>query len=607
MIHNPGAMTNKRSATTKPVIWLIILIPLFLNSCFIVEIQKKDRNPRKAGSYEKFDQETILLGNPSHIRCSFDVTFYDLDIEISPREKELSGWVEIRAKALSDIDSVQLDLDDVLSIDELRWEKRDGISLEYNRSSRAIFIKLPARIIKDQTFSIHVKYSGKPVIAKKPPWKGGMVWKKDRFRKDWIGVACESEGASIWFPCKDMTSDEPDSARLCFTIPDTSLMVVSNGNLKEVKTTGNGKTFCWGVSYPINMYNITFYVGDFVKIEDTYYGADSNKLDLTYYVMRSNENKARKHFTQTKDILQAYEQIFGPYPWYRDGYKLVESPFAGMEHQSAIAYGSDFKNEYYFDNDYIIVHETAHEWFGNAVSAADFADIWLQEGFATYAEVLFYERKLGKPDAQAYIQFQRMFIENKFPLIGPSNLHYFNVKKSADAYNKGAWVLHSFRTILADDSLFYSIIRTFYIENRYKTVTTDDFINTVNRITGKDYRWFFNTYLYQNKIPVLEIDADLKGNFYYRWAEVPEDFDKIILGGYFDHPIGKKEFTITPTTKVQYFEMINIMTKEDMTLTMNISSPLGYLVSPPYFYSRNMLLILKNNGKLHNLFKSQPK
>jgi len=584
---------------------LYIILPFILNSCFIFGLHRNDYNPAKPGKYDEFDLETKMLGAPTALRTGFDVTFYQLDIEIYPDKKEIAGWVEIGAKALTEIDSVQIDLASHLIIDELRWEKRDGESLNYSRTCRAVFIKLPSVINKGQSFKIQVHYSGKPQIATNPPWYEGMVWKKDKNRKDWIGVTCESDGGSLWFPCKDMTSDEPDSAEMRFTIPDTSLMIVSNGVLTKSEITEKGKSVTWKTHYPINVYNITFYAGDFAKIEDTYIGVDSQKLALTYYVLKSNEAKAREHFKQNHDILKTYEELFGDYPWYRDGFKLIESPYSGMEHQTAIAFGSQFTNMYYFNNDYILVHESAHEWFGNALTANDFADIWLQEGFATYAEALFFEKKFDKAAALNYMLFDRMMIKNKYPLIGPENLHYFDPKKSGDAYIKGAWVLHTLRNVINNDVTFFSIIRTFYNENKYQTTTTKEFIDCVNRISGQDFNWFFNTYLYRNTIPVLEIENEPNGDMYYRWVNVGEDFNKMQVCGQYRMPDGARDFKIYPNTTVAKFKVMSILTKDDIKYSISEQNSSEPIIPLPVYFHANFLYKIKQNSRLHKIYLKQ--
>lgn len=501
-------------------------LSVFLSSCGLFGIHFKVHNPKRAGKYPKFDKETILLGENTAIRKGFDVTFYHLDLDFNPEKKSLGGWVEVKARARGAIDSIQLDLDQPLQIEELRWQTRDGKSLNYKRDYRAIFIQLPEKLSANTFFSVHVKYRGKPVIARKPPWAGGTVWKKDNQNFHWAGVACETEGASIWFPCKDHTSDEPDSVAMRFTVPGKDLVAVSNGVLEGVQTNETSRTFNWRVHYPINTYNITFYLGNFTEINDIYTGIKGKELKLSYYVLKPNEEKALSHFKQVHRQLKAYEQIYGEYPWYKDGFRLIESPYAGMEHQTAIAYGNGYKNDLNGKEDYIILHEMGHEWFGNSITAADLAHVWLQEGFTTFGEYLYLEKEYSPQEAFNHLLFYRFTIKNKRPLVGPADRRYFSYK-DGDVYVKGAWMLYSLRNTIKDDSLFFNIIKTFYTENKMRVVRSQDFVDCVNRMTGKDYNWFFNQYLYQRKAPFIEAQLGKDGTFYYRWTDTNADFNKL--------------------------------------------------------------------------------
>lgn len=565
----------------------LILLP-FLSSCGIFGIHFNVHNPRKPGKYPKFSKETILLGENTTIRKNFDVTFYDLDIALDPGKQSLSGWVEIKAIANENIDSVQIDLDQPLLIDELRWQTREGQLLTYSRNYRAVYVKLPKRTAKKNVFSLHIKYHGKPVIARKPPWDGGLVWKKDKQKKHWAGVACEGEGASTWFPCKDHTSDEPDSARMCFSIPDTTLTVVSNGVFTGSSIKNNLKSFCWKVSYPINLYNITFYLGDFAKIEDTYTGINGKKLLLNYYVLKPNASFATEHFKQVKKHIRIYEELYGEYSWYRDGFKLIESPYAGMEHQTAIAYGNGYKNDLNGKDDYILLHETGHEWFGNAITAEDLADVWLQEGITTYGEFLYLEKAHSSDEAYSHLSFYRMMIKNKRPLVGPAGRRYFDYH-DGDVYVKGAWMLHSLRTNIANDSLFFAVLKTFYAENKLKVTNSQTFIQTVNRITGKDYNWFFNQYLYKNKVPFLEYYRSEDGTLYYRWTDVGEDFNKQRITVEFKPT--NESYNIYPGTSVKKLQR---------------SQP-GNSTDLMYFSEYKTLFGVKKNKKLIKIYEKQGK
>lgn len=536
-------MSNKKS------FFIGVISILFLASCGLFGLHLNVHNPRKPGKYPKFDRETILLGELTPIREAFDVVHYDIDIGFDIENKSINGWVETKSVALKNIDSIQLDLDQQMNLNEVRFGSRSGEELSYKRIERAIFIKLPNTVAKGDTFSVFVKYSGEPIKAKKPPWDGGFVWKEDKEDNPWVGVACEVEGASIWLPTKDHTSDEPNSVDLRFTIPNGNLEVISNGQFVGEEVNGNEKSFMWKVTKHINLYNITFYIGDFAKIEDEYVGINGKKMVMNHYVLHENKVKATRHFKQLQRQIKAYEELYGEYPWYEDGFKLVESPFAGMEHQSAIAYGNSYKNDMNGTDDYIIVHEAGHEWFGNAVTASDLADVWLQEGFTTYGEALYLEKLYGKNVYSSHISFYRWMIKNKYPVVGPKGRRYFDYK-DGDVYVKGAWILHSLRNTIDDDAVFFDIIKTFYQENNIGVTDSEAFIEVVERKTGEKYNWFFDQYLHVNTVPTLEYEHSKDGYFYYRWTGVKTNFDKLPIEIYV---IGVKGevLKLYPNTKIQ--------------------------------------------------------
>jgi aminopeptidase N len=459
------------------------------------------------------------------------VTYYNLNVDVDIAKKYLTGWVEIYFTATEPFDTMQIDLYQNMRINKIILGNN---YLQFTRKYNAVFITMPRKIEKGEKYSFSVYYEGHPETASNPPWEGGFVWKKDKKGNPWIGVCCEVDGASLWWPVKDHLSDEPDSMALNFTVP-AGLLCVSNGHMIDSIPNGNKVTYKWKVTYPINTYDATLYIGNFKHFIIPYTGIDTS-FNLDFYVLPENLDTARQHFKQTTDILKLYETTFGPYPWPRDGYKLVESPYEGMENQTAIAYGNHFKNEYNLF-DYIIVHESAHEWWGNSLTVPDYSQIWLHEGFATYSEALYMEHLRGYDAYQMYLKIYSWFIKNKRPVIGPSDVNYWDYK-DADVYMKGALVLHTLRNILNDDTLFFNIIKTFYKTYAYKIVTTDDFVNIVSSSTGKDYSWFFRQYLYDRICPRLEyrfiFNPNLKSNeLYYRWGNINNDFPlpiKVIAG-----------------------------------------------------------------------------
>lgn len=504
---------------------LLLFLPLLiLTSSCSIWLNTSRKTPVNPYKFPRFTEADSLRGTLNPYRNCFDVTWYALDIEIDPDRKFIEGQVGIRFHTLRELDTLQIDLYENMDISNIT---HGSDTLEYFRKYNAVFVvfgkTLPAGIDE----MIEVIYSGKPEVAKKPPWEGGFVWKKDKSRLPWVGVACEVAGASLWWPVKDHLSDEPDSVRMRFTVPK-GLFCVSNGRLTDRVAKGDKETFTWKVSYPINTYNVTVYVGDFEHFQVPY-TSDSCVMDLDYYVLPYNQEKAKEHFMQTNDILAFFESVYGAYPWIDDGFKLVESPFEGMEHQTAIAYGHGYKNEYpgYFD--YIILHETAHEWWGNSLSVADYAEIWLHEGFATYSEALYTEHIKGYEEYLRYLRVEALFIKNKKPLIGPYDVNFWDYK-DGDVYMKGSLMLHTLRNSIANDTLFFNIIRTFYQEHKYSIATTNDFIALVNSETGFDYGWFFDQYLYSRVCPKLEYSYFRGENeneviLNYHWTNVNADFE----------------------------------------------------------------------------------
>lgn len=530
----------------------LLLLGVSLNSCFLLGIHFNVHNPKKAGKIPEFSEEIVLLGELNKYRTCFNVHYYDLSLKVDPEEKILDGEVQIYAKAEVDFDTLQIDLHENFQIDKL-VDFKTKRALSYSRKERAIYIEFPHKA--EDHFAISIQYKGTPVKAKKPPWKGGFTWKKDKNKKPWIGVSCESEGASLWWPLKDHTSDEPDSMRLHYTVPK-GLMAIGNGQLESKIDSNELSTFNWFVSYPINTYNVTIYVGDFKLIEDKYKGVYGDSMLMTHYVLPENFEKAQQHFKQLHEQINLFEKRFGEYPWYDDGFKLVEAPFAGMEHQTAIAYGSGYKNDLTRDTDYIILHETAHEWWGNSITADDMAHVWLQEGFASYAEALFLEHKYDKSRYDMHLMMYRWFIKNKYPLVSIEGRRWFHFRKNSDVYMKGAWVLHMLRVHLANDSLFFSLIKDFAIENYAKMVDSQDFIDFINKRTSENLQWFFNQYLYKNEVPELVYEISDEGVLYYRWANVEPEFNQLKIRIY----TGQKQMELLPSTEVQ---SVKIQKNED--------------------------------------------
>ena len=535
----------------KTATFLFILF--FISACSIIGVHFKLHNPKRAGKYPEPTKKLTLLGDQdSKYRSGFDVTFYDISVSFGQELNDdafITGCVIMRCTAVKECDTIQLDVADGMEVSFLRLtdlknlRNASGYKEVYTylgtnsvRRGNALLIALPRKYLAGEKFNIGLNYKTKPPNAKRPPWKGGFVRKKDDLGNPWWGVACQSEGASMWWPCKDVVNDEPDSCLIALCVPD-SLVAVSNGQFIRCPQVGGGidgrdngnLNWEWRVTYPINLYNITFYIGKYKLLHDDYISkVTGDTLPLNHYVLVQHYDQAKEHFKQLKNHLAVYEELFGPYPFYNDGFKLVESPYAGMEHQTAIAYGNKFKNNY-LGFDYIILHETAHEWWGNSLTAYDLAEGWLHEGFATYAECLYVERTKGYQAYKDYLRTYKWTIINRRPLVGVYGLRYFNYK-DGDIYTKGAWVLHTLRETIHNDSVFFDIIKTFATRYAYKNVTSKEFISVVNEKTGSDYQWFFDQYLYNRFVPELEY-YQAGDEFYYRWNTdfCEKDFDLPIV------------------------------------------------------------------------------
>lgn len=510
--------------------YLFILI-LSITSCSLVGINVKRKAPMHAAKYPTFKQQDSLLGFLSPERDCFQPYYYELAVDFDIEEKSIFGSNSLFILSKTDFKTILLNLHEKMEVYSIKY---NGQTLKYRRKHTGLWIDFNEVIKKGEHIVITISFGGKPLIAKRPPWEGGFVWKKDKEKRPWIGVACEKVGASLWWPLKDHLTSEPDSIKMSYTVPK-GLVCVSNGKLLHQKESADKTCFTYKVSYPINTYNVTFYIGKFEHFSVSYNKEKQQRLH--FYVLDYNLEKAQDHFKQTKKVVQTFENLYGEYPYWNDDFKLVESPYEGMEHQTAIAYGNGYKNNFY-GIDYIILHETAHEWWGNAISIKDYADIWIHEGMATYSEALFFEETMGKETYINYLYYYSLLIKNKRPMVGPTEVNYWNYKDS-DPYVKGALMMHSLRISIGNDSVFFDVLKSFFTKYKHQTVTSKDFINMVNEKTGSDYSWFFNQYLYQHQPPKLEYyievsDKTEEQKLYYKWTNVESDFVMPILVNYPD-------------------------------------------------------------------------
>ncbi|MCX6143114.1 MAG: M1 family metallopeptidase [Ignavibacteriales bacterium] len=474
-----------------------------------------------------FTRADTLRGMLSTERTCYDLTYYHLDVKINPADQSVHGSNDIHFKVVTLFNRMQIDLFKNMEIEKIVLD--DGPTVPFTREFNAVFVNLPKTLDKGSSHHIKVFYGGIPTVAKNPPWDGGPTWTKDSSGNPWVVVTCQGTGASLWWPNKDHQADEPDSMLMSITVPK-GLTDISNGRLRSTTELPGGWTRCdWFISYPINNYCVTINVGKYAHFSDTY-GKD--KLTLDYYVLPQDLERAKKTFGQVKTMMEAFEKYFGPYPFYRDGYKLVECPHTGMEHQSAVAYGNRYLGGYRgrapseigLKFDFIIIHESAHEWWGNSVTAKDVADMWIHESFGAYAEALYVEHVWGYPEALRYINGKKPNVRNTEPIIGIYNVQH---EGSGDMYDKGQLVLNTLRSVMNNDSLWFSIVKGLQEQFRYQAITAEDVFGFVNHKTGKDYNYFFNQYLKSTKIPQLDVRLSFKADStyaMYRWNADVEDF-----------------------------------------------------------------------------------
>jgi len=407
---------------------------------------------------------------------------------------------------------------------------QQGERLQYRRDGNAFFVLLQAAQSPGGQQTLSVYYSGHPQAAKHAPWDGGFVWAEDSLGNTWIATACQGTGASVWWPTKDTQADEPDSQRVAITVPD-SLKDVSNGRLRGVTPNGDGTTtYDWFVSEPINNYDITVNAGDYAHFRDAFYG-EGGRLTLNFWPLSYHLEAAQRQFTQVKSMLRCFEHWFGPYPWYHDGYQLVETPHLGMEHQSAIAYGNHYHNGYLgrdlsasgqgLDWDFIIVHESAHEWFGNSLTSADLADMWVHESFANYSENLYVEWLRGKEAGAEYVIGTRKAIKNDVPIVPEFGL---NREGSGDMYYKGGNMLHTIRQVINDDEKWREVLRGLNRAYRHQIVTGHQVEDYISHESGIDLSKVFQQYLTTTMVPTLEYRID-GATLSYHWANIVPGFD----------------------------------------------------------------------------------
>jgi len=505
-----------------------------------------------AFSQEKYTRADSLRGSITPERAWWDLKHYDLAVEIFPATKSIKGSNIVRYQVKDANQTLQIDLQEPLKIISVT---QDGADLKVRKDGAAHFISLEKKQVPGATEEIVVRYEGKPVVAIRPPWDGGVTWTKDSNGKDYIASSNQGIGSSIWWPTKDHPADEVDSLKISVTVPN-GLMDVSNGRLIKTDKGDKITTYHWAVNNPINDYGVNINIGDYVHFAEKYAG-EKGELDMDYYVLRENLEKAKVHFKDAGRMMKAFEHWFGPYPFYEDGFKLVDAPYLGMEHQSSVTYGNGYQNGYRGRDlsgtgwglkfDFIIIHEAGHEWFANNITYKDVADMWIHESFTNYSESLFVEYYYGKDAGQEYVRGTRMAIANDIPIIGKYGV---NQRGSGDMYYKGGNMLNTLREVLNDDDKWRELLRGLNSEFYHQTVTTQQVEDYMAKAFGMDMQPIFDQYLRDVRIPILEYYFSDEKTLNYRWINSVASFDMPV-----DLILGEKKTRVKPTTKWSKLEV----------------------------------------------------
>ena len=526
----------------KKITFILSLLILFSNQILSQGLMEDKLIPSRQDS---------LRGSITTEREWWDLTYYHLDIEVNPDKKYIQGSNTVGYKVLRSHQTMQIDLQEPMKITSVEFEDK---KLNFTREGNAYFIKIDSDQVEGDINYLKINYEGFPKEAVRAPWDGGLSWKKDINGNHFVATSCQGLGASVWWPNKDHMYDEVDSMLISVNVPK-KLTNVSNGRLRSVEEFENTKTFNWFVSNPINNYGVNINIGDYVKFSEIYDG-EKGKLDIDSYVLSYNLEQARNQFKQVPMMIEAFEYWFGPYPFYEDSFKIVEVPYLGMEHQSSITYGNEFKNGYLGRDlsgtgwglkfDYIIIHEGGHEWFANNITYKDIADMWIHEGFTCYSENLYLDYFFGVEAASEYVIGTRRGISNKKPIIGQYDV---NREGSSDMYSKGANLLHTIRQIVNDDELWRETLRGLNKEFYHKTVTTDEIEKYISKTVNYDLSSVFDQYLRDIRIPTLEYKIE-DNRMFYRWTNVIDGFNMPI-----EIKINNKSKIIYPTEKFDFLKL----------------------------------------------------
>jgi aminopeptidase N len=480
-----------------------------------------------APEQRKFTRQDTLRGSITPERAWWDLVYYHLDIAVRPADSTIYGTNTVTYRVIKSSDLMQIDLQPPL---ELLKAEQNGKALSFSREGNVYWIQMSDIQDPGKIYSVLLSYGGRPKVSRRPPWEGGITWSRDSKNLPFIASSCQGDGASLWWPCKDHMYDEPDSMLISVNVP-SNLMDVSNGRLRSVvKKKDNTTTYNWFVANPINNYGVNINIGDYAHFSEVFNG-EKGRLDCDYYVLKENLEKAKVQFKQAPMMLAAFEYWFGPYPFYEDGYKLVEAPYLGMEHQSSVTYGNGYQNGYRGTDlsgsgwgnkfDFIIVHESGHEWFANSITYEDIADMWIHESFINYSENLYVEYYYGKDAGSEYVLGTRRNIRNDRPITGIYNV---NSSGSGDMYYKGGNMLHTLRQIIDNDEKWRGILRGLNKDFYHQVVKGSQIEEYITEKTGINLKTFFDQYLRDIRIPVFEYYVK-ENKLYYRWNNCVRGFN----------------------------------------------------------------------------------
>lgn len=538
LVNFKASPVNSFQRTTR-LLWLAVFFAAVVSgispssmaagplAALVQDDQDNEPTRRRTARQERLQRASVLRGEYGRYRANNDLLYYHLDIRIDPEAKTIRGKTQIRFQMLEDDQRIQLDLYANLAVDRIVWRDQE---LAFERELNAVFVDFPEKLRTGETHEIDFYYSGSPEQTGR---FGGFTFGKDPQGRPWIYTACQGEGASIWWPNKDQLRDEVESMDLSIEIPQ-GLKNVSNGRFQGTEDLGDGFTrWRYHVSYPINNYCVSVNIGHYEQ-----FGEKLGDLTLDYYVLPEDLEAAKIQFAQVRPMMEAFIHYFGEYPFPRDGYKLIQVPYTGMEHQSAVTYGNGFRNGYggrdwtgvgvSLKFDFIIVHETGHEWFGNAVSCADVADMWIQEGWTTYLECMYVEHVFGYEDALRYTNGYRSKIANRQPIITQRGVHQ---EPSQDMYFKGALFLHTLRGIRNDDQAWWALTKEIYDTFKYRNIMSEDLIELFSQRYGREMQPIFDQYLRHAKLPVLQLAWTEEQQLKYRWQADVTGFNMPIRVG----------------------------------------------------------------------------